>query len=142
MRLWTLHPRHLDPQGLVALWREALLAQAVLRGKTKGYKNHPQLRRFKKCADPVGAIGRYLKVVLQESRRRGYRFDGTKIASFNRRIKIKTTRGQVKYERNHLSKKLKQRNLKFLKLLNASSKIKTHPLFRIRPGTVEDWEQV
>ena len=37
MRLWTLHPKYLDPQGLVALWREALLARAVLQGKTRGY---------------------------------------------------------------------------------------------------------
>jgi hypothetical protein len=28
---------------LVAVWREGLLAQAVLQGKTNGYKNHPQL---------------------------------------------------------------------------------------------------
>ncbi|HEU5178767.1 MAG TPA: pyrimidine dimer DNA glycosylase/endonuclease V, partial [Burkholderiales bacterium] len=32
MRLWSLHPKYLDARGLVALWREALLAQAVLRG--------------------------------------------------------------------------------------------------------------
>ena len=43
MRLWSIHPRYLDSMGLVALWREALLAQAVLRGETKGYKFHPQL---------------------------------------------------------------------------------------------------
>jgi carboxyl-terminal processing protease len=29
MRLWSLHPKYLDAQGLVALWREALLAKAV-----------------------------------------------------------------------------------------------------------------
>ncbi|WP_343214776.1 pyrimidine dimer DNA glycosylase/endonuclease V, partial [Dokdonella sp.] len=40
MRLWSLHPRYLDPQGLVALWREALLAKAVLRGETRGYTQH------------------------------------------------------------------------------------------------------
>ncbi|WP_338140756.1 pyrimidine dimer DNA glycosylase/endonuclease V [Candidatus Nitrotoga sp. 1052] len=28
MRLWTLHPCYLDSRGLVALWREALLAQS------------------------------------------------------------------------------------------------------------------
>lgn len=28
MRLWSLHPKHLDPQGLVALWREVLLARS------------------------------------------------------------------------------------------------------------------
>jgi hypothetical protein len=37
MRLWTLHPRYLDSQGLVALWREGLLAQAVLRNRTRGF---------------------------------------------------------------------------------------------------------
>jgi len=30
MRLWSLHPRYLDAKGLVALWREGLLAQKVL----------------------------------------------------------------------------------------------------------------
>ena len=47
MRLWTLHPKYLDRQGLVAVWREGLLAQAVLHSNTKGYKNHPQLDRFR-----------------------------------------------------------------------------------------------
>ena len=28
MRLWSLHPKHLDPQGLVARWREGLLARS------------------------------------------------------------------------------------------------------------------
>ncbi|HKX52383.1 MAG TPA: pyrimidine dimer DNA glycosylase/endonuclease V [Nitrosospira sp.] len=37
MRLWTLHPRYLDTKGLVAAWREALLAQKVLSGLTSGY---------------------------------------------------------------------------------------------------------
>ena len=37
MRLWSLHPRCLDAKGLVALWREGLLAQEVLRGKTRDY---------------------------------------------------------------------------------------------------------
>lgn len=38
MRLWTLHPKYLDPKGLVALWRETLLAQRVLAGRTRGYR--------------------------------------------------------------------------------------------------------
>jgi hypothetical protein len=60
MRLWTLHPQHLDVRGLVALWREALLAQKVLQGRTRGYKHHPQLWRFLACADPVAAVATYL----------------------------------------------------------------------------------
>jgi hypothetical protein len=43
MRLWSLHPCHLDAKGLVALWREGLLAQKVQACETNGYRNHPQL---------------------------------------------------------------------------------------------------
>ena len=51
MRLWSVHPKYLDSKGLVALWREALLAKQVLEGGTKGYRNHPQLDRFKKSGE-------------------------------------------------------------------------------------------
>lgn len=47
MRLWSLHPSLLDRAALVAGWREALLAQKVLRGETTGYRHHPQLERFR-----------------------------------------------------------------------------------------------
>ncbi|WP_245747334.1 pyrimidine dimer DNA glycosylase/endonuclease V [Frateuria terrea] len=47
MHLWTPHPKHLDRQGLLALWREGLLARAVLRGQTRGYRQHPPLERFR-----------------------------------------------------------------------------------------------
>ena len=67
MRLWSLHPKYLDPQGLVALWREALLAQAVLRGDTRGYKAHPQLDRFRAQASPEAAIAAYLLAVWEEA---------------------------------------------------------------------------
>src|SRR5579862_5032823 len=79
MRLWTLHPKYLDAKGLVALWREALLAQKVLRGKTKGYRHHPQLARFKAHENPVVALAAYLREVHKEAKRRGYAFDGSKI---------------------------------------------------------------
>lgn len=79
MRLWSIHPQYLDPQGLVALWREALLARKVLSGLTKGYKHHPQLARFRSCDNPIGAIDWYLSFVLDEARRRNYNFDASKI---------------------------------------------------------------
>jgi len=60
MRLWSLHPSYLDPQGLVAVWREGLLAQAVLRGQTTGYTRHPQLARFR-GAGALGAMAAYLR---------------------------------------------------------------------------------
>ena len=84
MRLWTLHPRHLDAAGLVALWREALLAQAVLLGRTRGYTRHPQLQRFRAAADPVASIGAYLRVVADEATSRGYAFDATRIVESGR----------------------------------------------------------
>ena len=79
MRLWSIHPTYLDSRGLVALWREALLAQAVLRGLTAGYRAHPQLERFKRARDPVAAVGAYLRTVHDEAAVRGNRFDSSKI---------------------------------------------------------------
>lgn len=64
----------------MALWREGLLAKAVLEGKTRGYTHHPQLKRFREHPDPLAAIQAYLKVVLEEAGRRGYRFDPSKVA--------------------------------------------------------------
>jgi len=55
VRLWSVHPEYLDSRGLVALWREALLAQAVLRGETRGYRRHPRLARFRARPDPTAA---------------------------------------------------------------------------------------
>jgi hypothetical protein len=71
MRLWSLHPSYLDAKGLVALWREGLLARKVLLGHTRGYRQHPQLTRFKAHADPIRAIDGYLWFVHDESRKRG-----------------------------------------------------------------------
>src|SRR5262252_777528 len=101
MRLWTIHPRHLDAKGLVALWREALLAQKVLQGRTRGYKHHPQLKRFMTAQRPTAAVATYL--------RRGYRFDESKIASPRFRGRIAETRGQLRFEWNHLKRKLRTR---------------------------------
>ncbi|HWQ19849.1 MAG TPA: pyrimidine dimer DNA glycosylase/endonuclease V, partial [Methanotrichaceae archaeon] len=75
--MWSIHPKYLDARGLVALWREGLLAQKVLRGETQGYRYHPQLNRFKEAEDPKAAIAGYLKEVVKEAGRRGYCFDET-----------------------------------------------------------------
>jgi Pyrimidine dimer DNA glycosylase len=141
MRLWTLHPKYLDARGLVALWREALLAQKVLQGATRGYRHHPQLLRFLKTKNPPAALAAYLKTVHEESVRRDYNFDATKIGTRLSRGKIKETRGQLLYEYSHLKRKLKRRDPKrhheFVSL-----KIPTpHPLFKIIPGEVREWEK-
>jgi hypothetical protein len=142
MRLWTLHPKYLDAKGLVALWREALLAQKVLQGATKGYKHHPQLLRFSETKNPPAALATYLKAVHEESVRRGYNFDVSKIGAKRARGKISETRGQLLYEWEHLKRKLKKRDPKRLREF-ASVKIPApHPLFKIIPGVVRDWEKV
>lgn len=139
MRLWSLHPSLLDSVGLVALWREGLLAQKVLLGETKGYRAHPQLQRFRVSRNPVVAIGTYLWGVVEEARARGYNFDAEKITTKKARVSIPVTRGQLQYEREHLRKKLLVRDPARHRLL-IKAELKTHPMLRVVEGCVEDWE--
>lgn len=141
MRLWTLHPQYLDAKGLVALWREALLAQKVLRGQTRGYRRHPQLIRFAATANPPAAIATFLKTIHSEAVKRGYKFNAAKIGRAKFRRKIKETRGQLLYEWRHLKKKLKRRDPKWLRALTSVAMPAPHPLFKIVPGKVRDWEK-
>ncbi|HKW30228.1 MAG TPA: pyrimidine dimer DNA glycosylase/endonuclease V [Verrucomicrobiae bacterium] len=142
MRLWTLHPKYLDAKGLVALWREALLAQKVLRGETRGYRHHPQLFRFANTNNPPAALAAYLKAVYEEAGQRGYKFDGSKISRGRFDGSLKETRGQLLQEWRHLKRKLKKRNPGRFREL-ATVKIPTpHPLFRIVPGKVRAWEKM
>jgi len=140
MRLWTLHPKYLDSRGLVALWREALLAQAVLSGQTRGYINHPQLIRFYNTPSPVGSIASYLETVHTEAVRRDYRFDATKISPAECTELIVTTRGQLEYEWAHLTEKLRVRNSSWLDRIHSTTCPDFNPLFRIVPGSVAEWE--
>lgn len=138
MRLWSLHPRHLDVRGLVALWREGLLARAVLLGRTRGYRRHPQLDRFRARPDPVGALDAYLSRVLDEARARGYRFDGRKIRYRTAAVadRIPVGAGQVRHEWSHLGAKVLART--GLPLAGPAS---PHPSFVVVPGPVEPWER-
>src|SRR6202046_3539087 len=106
MRLWTIHPQYLDPQGLVALWRGALLARAVLRGETRGYRHHPQLERFQAHPYPRRAISAYLAVIHSEASARGYAFDKRKIGPLCLVQSISTTTSQIFYEWQNLVGKL------------------------------------
>src|SRR6185436_19503588 len=98
VRLWSLHPRYLDAPGLVALWREGLLAQAVLSERTRGYRHHPQLFRFREQRNPRAAIAAYLQAVASEAEGRGYAFDRTRIDARPSRIAICVTDGQLRFE--------------------------------------------
>ena len=141
MRIWSLHPENLDVKGLVALWRETLLAKNVLEEKTKGYKNHPQLYRFKRTVNPVACINQYLTVVYEEATKRGYNFDKTKVDFSFKPTQLEVTNGQIDYEKAHLLKKLKVRDIKKYKMLStAQQPITAHPLFKVIPGSIADWE--
>jgi hypothetical protein len=142
MRLWSIHPKYLDPQGLVALWREALLARAVLTGRTQGYRHHPQLCRFLAHATPRSAISAYLGAVHSEAEARGYAFDRRKAGRVRSVPPISVTEGQLIYEWEHLLKKLSHRSPRHYRQWRPLRKPECHPLLQLRAGTVERWERV
>ena len=141
MRIWTLHPKYLDPAGLTALWREALLARQVLLHRTRGYRNHPQLERFRALDRPVAAINSYLAAVHHEATRRWYHFDRTKIGTARLAVQVVATEGQLLFEWSHLETKLKRRNPAWLRVVEEMLPPEPHPLFRIVQGPVQDWER-
>lgn len=143
MRIWSLHPRYLDRQGLVACWRETLLAQAVLAGRTRGYLTHPQLERFRAASDPLEVLGAYLAAVADEADRRGYRFDRSRIdrseASGIALLAVST--GQLALEWSHLVAKLDQRSPDTRARWSAVAIPDPHPVFRVVEGPVAGWER-
>ena len=141
MRLWTVHPRFLDVKGLVAAWREALLAQKVLAGATKGYRHHPQLARFQAQAEPLAAIATFLAGLADEAQTRGYHFDASKISRRRFTGRIVETRGQLLYEWGHLKNKLRVRAPQLHRQWREVKMPEPHPLFRIVPGGVREWER-
>ncbi len=141
MRIWSLHPKYLDPRGLIALWREGLLAQSVLKGKTTGYIHHPQLLRFREQSSPVGFIAEYLRVVYKEAANRGYHFTAEKISRSRTRRRLTVTRGQLQFEWHHLMEKLATRDPKWKARLETVRTPEPHPLFRMTPGKVAHWEK-
>ena len=141
MRLWSLHPKYLDPQGLVALWRETLLAQAVLRGETRGYRSHPQLDRFKNHPAPLAAISLFLKAIHAEAESRGYSFDKSKIRPTRKQVLLYVTSGQMAYEWSHLLAKIEVRNPALYRKWRDTKVPAPHPLFKVRAGEVESWER-
>jgi len=141
MRLWSLHPRYLDTTGLLAVWREALLARKVLEGNTKGYKNHPQLIRFKASADPLSAINIFLKAIYEESCKRGFCFDKNKLQKAST-VSIPVNSGQIAYEATHLKNKLLRRSPKYADSFKGICSPELNPVFYLVEGEVENWEKI
>jgi hypothetical protein len=142
MRLWSLHPKYLDRQGLLACWRESLLAQKVLKGETRGYKNHPQLMRFRSRPDPLAAIGSYLSALADEADRRGYHFERSRIDVDRPAVKIPVTVGQLNYEWGHLKEKLNRRDPGRLREMMGVTVPESHPSFDVIEGGIEAWEKL
>jgi len=143
MRLWGIHPQYLDRTGLVALWRESLLAQKVLQGETQGYRNHPQLRRFTNHPYPRRAIAHYLGGVWEEGRRRGYRFNRDKIGEGGAKeiAKIPVTTGQLRFEMHWLRIKMQRCDPARYQHLLSVHEIACHPSFVVVEGAIEEWEK-
>lgn len=149
MRLWSLHPRYLDVAGLVACWREALLAQAVLAGRTTGYTSHPQLKRFRATGFPLSAVAFYLHGLADEADARKYVFDRGRIdlglvtLADGPSPVLPVTVGQLRYERLHLLGKLRVRSPGSVARLRCvpAAAVPPHPSFYTVPGDVEPWEK-
>lgn len=142
MRLWSIHPRYLDRQGLLAVWREGLLAQKVLEGRTTGYRSHPQLARFREQVGPVKAIGRFLIEIEREAGERGYAFDRRKIkeqGGYGKRIGV--NEGQIEYEWALLKRKIKGRDKKKYEEIRHIERPELNRLFVTRDGGIEEWEK-
>ncbi|MBN2343991.1 MAG: hypothetical protein JXX29_17655 [Deltaproteobacteria bacterium] len=142
MRIWSLHSKYLDAKGLVALWRETLLAKNVLLGNTRGYTQHPQLQRFRAAKRPVDAVNQYLAAVFDEATQRGYKFNRDKFEPVSREQRIAVTDGQIVYEQQHLLNKLKLRDPERYAALQNGPKMVPHPLFQVISGDVEPWEKL
>jgi pyrimidine dimer DNA glycosylase len=141
MRLWTIHPQYLDTKGLLAAWREGLLAQKVLLGQTRGYTRHPQLRRFQTTSSPTRTIASYLAGIANEAERRGYKFNRAKIGICECETSLVETRGQLLFEWSHLKRKLRDRAPRFYRAHCKIEIPQAHPLFRIVAGPIQDWEK-
>ncbi len=142
MRLWSVHPRHLDRQGLTACWREALLAQAVLAGRTRGYRAHPQLERFRAHDNPVGTIAAYLHALADEADARGYRYDRSRIDRPRASVEpIEVTSGQLDLEWSWLRGKLAARSPDVLARWARTPRPDVHPSFVRVEGPVAPWER-
>jgi hypothetical protein len=141
MRLWSLHPKYLDSKGLVALWREGLLAYAVLKGRTRGYTRHPQLERFKRHPKPLQAIRAYLHTVCDEADRRGYEFNRSKLDGRTTVARSRVTLGQLEHEMKHLRAKLRRRDRRAYQAIRKVKRPEAHPLFKVVRGEIETWEK-
>lgn len=133
MCLWSVHPQYLDKHGLMALWREGLLAQKALCASAAVSQSNPQLRRFKNNDNPLRAIGTYLSFVAAEGARQGYNLNHEKILypNFDQEV-IPVDASQIAFEAERLKNKLRIRDKLKFKQLSSSRDIAANPIFNIQ----------
>lgn len=142
MRLWSIHPKYLDSKWLLACWREWLLAKKVLEWKTKWYKNHAQLSRFKESKDKITSINAFLYQIYKEAKNRGYNFSLDKIKKIEDKEIINVTSKQIGYEFKHLLNKLKTRDIKKYEEIKNTHNIEINPFFKEIIWEIEEWEKI
>lgn len=133
MCLWSIHPKYLDKLGLIALWREGLLAQKALSVPSTQYIRHSELERFKNNENPLKAIGSYLCYVAAEGAKRGYNFTHERIVypNFDDYLII-INDDTLNLEVKNLKNKLKLRDKTKFKELTEMSKIESNPAFYLK----------
>jgi hypothetical protein len=113
----------------------------VLRGATRGYRNHPQLARFRQHPAPVSAINHYLLHIANEADARSYCFDRSKIGAVRNRSTMTANSGQLAFELEHLRRKVLARAPSDAARLPTGTGLRAHPLFTIHRGPIAPWER-
>lgn len=138
MRLWTLHPKYLDSEGLMAVWRDALRARRLLKEETDGDSDHPQLTRFRETDHPADAIECYLQTVFEEARERDVSFDASKLHTPVRNVRIEETEDRLLYEWHRLLDKLRERQPPLFRKIKDLERPDAHPMFTIIEDDVHE----
>ena len=120
------------------LWVEPVgnLIIARIRGEPS-----EELLRFSGTERPVPSIAAYLRNVQAEADARGYSFDRGRLARAGEVEPITVSRGQLDFEWEHLTAKVRVRDPAWYKALAKIAKPEAHPMFRIVRGGVAGWER-
>lgn len=108
--------------------------------QTRGYRQHPQLARFRGHAAPELAIDAHLAAVREEASERGYAFDRSKLGAIQAVAGIEATSGQLACEWEHLLRKLVVRHAALAGRRRDEAPA-CLPLFVIAPGPIAAWER-
>ncbi len=145
MKLWSLHPRHMDHTRLLALWRTALAARDIIEGRASDYRVDRSIYRFMGRLDSDRAINTYIYYIWLEAKGRGYRFareEALKKELIDTEIKIPVTSGQLLFEAWKLLTKISQTNPDWISRLAIEKCFEANPVFRVVEGLPDPREKI